>query len=86
MVYTRHLKCRSQKDCGFKSRPGLLIEVRWNDSKNGRSVFIRPGLVADAPAALDGEGTADDALDEHEDVVERHARAPADVHRSGVGR
>ena len=33
-----------------------MIEIRWNDSVNGRCVFMRPGLAADAPAALEGEG------------------------------
>jgi alcohol dehydrogenase class IV len=37
----------------------MADEVRWRDADRGRSVLMRPGLIAELPAALDAEGWGD---------------------------
>jgi alcohol dehydrogenase class IV len=36
-----------------------MPEVRWRDAEAGRSVLMREGLLAEAPAVLEGEGWSD---------------------------
>ncbi|MGH2923637.1 MAG: hypothetical protein ACRDKH_06385, partial [Solirubrobacterales bacterium] len=49
-----------------------MADVRWRDSGAGRSVFLRPGLLAEATELL-----ADEGWDSYELLTTERARAAA---------
>jgi alcohol dehydrogenase class IV len=58
-----------------------MADVRWRDGEAGRSVFLREGLLAEAPALLAGEG-----WDPYELLTTERARGEAPALVDGADR